>query len=128
MTAGVSRLRTYCDVAIIWLECHEIILAPEAVEDLKALRAFDRTAVRKAIKEHLSFEPTKTSKSHIKRLRQMRHPQYRLRVEEIRIFYDVTDEAVEVLALVPKPEAAAWLERYGEQTDAPNGPDEENDS
>lgn len=107
---------------------YKIILAPEAVEDLKALRAFDRTAVRKAIKEHLSFEPTKTSKSRIKRLRRMRHPQYRLRVEEIRVFYDVTDEAVEVLAIVPKPEAAAWLERYGEQTDAQNRPDEENDS
>jgi mRNA-degrading endonuclease RelE of RelBE toxin-antitoxin system len=107
---------------------YKIILAPEAVEDLKALRAFDRTAVRKAIKEHLSFEPTKTSKSRIKRLRKMRHLQYRLRVEEIRIFYDVTDEAVEVLAIVPKPEAATWLERYGEQTDAQNGPDEENDS
>jgi mRNA-degrading endonuclease RelE of RelBE toxin-antitoxin system len=106
---------------------YKIILAPEAVEDLKALRAFDRTAVRKAIKEHLSFEPTKTSKSRIKRLRRMRHPQYRLRVEEIRVFYDVTEEAVEVLAIVPKPEAAAWLERYGEQANAQNEPNEEND-
>jgi hypothetical protein len=58
----------------------------------------------------------------------MRHPQYRLRVEEIRVFYDVTEEAVEVLAIVPKPEAAAWLERYGEQTDVQNGSDEENNS
>jgi mRNA-degrading endonuclease RelE of RelBE toxin-antitoxin system len=107
---------------------YKIILAPEAVEDLTALRAFDRTAVRKAIKEHLSFEPTKTSKSRIKRLRRMRHPQYRLRVEEMRVFYDVTEEAVEVLAIVPKPEAAAWLDRYGEQPDVQNGSDEENNS
>ena len=107
---------------------YKIILAPEAVEDLKALKAYDRTAVRKAIKDHLSFEPRKISKSRMKRLRRMRHPQYRLRVDEIRIFYDVTDETVEVLAIVPKPEAAAWLERYGKQTDAPNGLDEENDS
>ena len=107
---------------------YKIILAPEAVEDLKTLRAFDRTAVRKAIKEHLSFEPTKTSKSRIKRLRRMRHPQYRLRVEEIRIFYDVTEEAVEVLAIVPKSQASAWLDRYGEQTDVQNGSDEENNS
>jgi mRNA-degrading endonuclease RelE of RelBE toxin-antitoxin system len=106
---------------------YKIILAPEAIEDLKALRAFDQTAVRKAIKDHLSFEPTKTSKSRIKRLRQMRHPQYRLRVAKIRVFYDVTGEAVEVLAIVPKPEAAAWLERYGAQIDAPNGPGEEKD-
>lgn len=106
---------------------YKIILAPEAVEDLKALRAFDRTAVRKAIKEQLSFEPTKTSKSRIKRLRQMRHPQYRLQVNKIRVFYDVIDEAVEVLAIVPKLEAATWLERYGERTDAQNEPAEENE-
>src|SRR5438876_1879010 len=100
---------------------YKIILAPEAVEDLKALRAFERTAVRKAIKEHLSFEPTKTSKSRIKRLRRMRPPQYRLRVDEIRVFYDVTDEAVEVLAIVTKAEAARWLAEHG-TPDAPGGP------
>ena len=44
----------------------------------------------------------------------MRRPQYRLRVEDIRVFYDVTDVAVEVLAIVPKSRAAAWLERYAE--------------
>jgi mRNA interferase RelE/StbE len=81
---------------------YKIILAPEAVEDLRALRAFDRATSRKAIKEHLSFDPTKTSKSRIKRLRKMRHPQYRLRVDEVRVFYDVTDEEVEVLAIVPQ--------------------------
>lgn len=94
---------------------YKIILAPEAVEDLKALRAFDRAAVRDAMKEHLRFAPTKTSKSRIKHLRGMRHPEYRLRVDEIRVFYDVTAETVEILAIVPKSEAAAWLERYGER-------------
>ena len=33
-------------------------------------------------------------------------PQYRLRVGEVRVFYDVTREAVEVLAIVTKAEAA----------------------
>jgi mRNA interferase RelE/StbE len=107
---------------------YEIILAPEAVEDLKALRAFDRTTVRKAIKEHLSFEPTKTSKSRIKRLRRMQHPQYRLRVDEIRVFYDVTDETVEILTVVPKSEASAWLERYGKQPNVQHGSEEEKES
>src|SRR3989304_3205607 len=92
----------------------EIILAPEAGEDFKALKAVDRAAVRAAMEKHLRHEPTKTSRSRIKRLRGMRRPQYRLRVEDVRVFYDVTDEAVEVLAIVPKPEAAAWLERHGE--------------
>ena len=105
---------------------YRIILSPEAVEDLKALRAFDRAAVRDAMKEHLRVAPTKTSKSRIKRLRSMRHPEYRLRVDEIRVFFDVAEETVEILAIVPKAEAAAWLERYGEQTEEQSEPDEEN--
>jgi hypothetical protein len=32
----------------------------------------------------------------------------------IRVFYDVTETAVEVLTILPKSEAQAWLERYGE--------------
>jgi hypothetical protein len=42
-------------------------------------------------------------------------PQYRLRVDdEFRVFYDVTDDAVEVLAIVLKSETDQWLERHGE--------------
>jgi mRNA-degrading endonuclease RelE of RelBE toxin-antitoxin system len=92
----------------------EIILAPEAKEDFKALTANHRAAVRDAMERYLRHEPTKTSRSRIKRLRGMRRPQYRLRVQEVRVFYDVTDEAVEVLAIVAKSQAAVWLERHGE--------------
>ena len=49
------------------------------------------------------------SKSRIKRLRGLDRPQYRLRVDEVRVFYDVTETTVEVLAIVPKAQAAAWL-------------------
>ena len=92
----------------------EIVLAPEAEEDFKALRAKDRAAVRDALEKHLRHEPTKTSRSRIKRLRGIRRPRYRLRIEEIRVFYDVTDETVEVLAIVPKSAAVVWLERCAE--------------
>ena len=36
-----------------------------------------------------------------------------LRVEEVRVFYDVSGSTVEVLAIVPKPEAESWLARCG---------------
>jgi mRNA interferase RelE/StbE len=91
----------------------EIIVAPEAVEDLSALKANARSAVRDALETHLRYEPRKTSRSRIKRLRGLARPQYRLRVGEIRIFYDVSAETVEVLAVVPKSEAAKWLEQFG---------------
>ena len=108
---------------------YDIVLAPEAVEDLDSLKANDRAAVRDAIEEHLRHQPTKVSKSRIKRLRGLSHPQYRLRVgDEFRVFYDVTEERVEILAVVPKAEAAAWLERYGEQVEEQDEPDEEKNS
>ena len=76
----------------------EIILAPEAVEDLRALKANVRSTVHDALETHLRHEPMKTSRSRIKRLRGLARPQYRLRVGEVRVFYDVSSESVEVLA------------------------------
>ena len=90
-----------------------IILAPEAVEDLLSLRANIRATVRAALETHLRHEPTKTSRSRIKRLRGLRRPQYRLRVGEVRVFYDVSGSSVEILAIVEKLEAEAWLVRFG---------------
>jgi mRNA-degrading endonuclease RelE of RelBE toxin-antitoxin system len=90
-----------------------IVLAPEAVEDLRVLKANLRAEVRQVIEEHLRHEPGKTSKSRIKRLRGLSRPQYRLRVGEIRVFYDVAGDAVEVLAIVAKSEAESWLARFG---------------
>ncbi len=55
----------------------------------------------------------KLSRSRIKRLRGTSRPQYRLRVDEIRVFYDVKEGTVEVLAVVEKPEASSWLEKFG---------------
>lgn len=94
---------------------YEIILAAEAVDDLKNLTAHVRAEVCDAMERHLRHEPTKVSRSRIKRLRGLSRPQYRLRVgDEIRVFYDVREEVVEVLAVVPKSEADQWLGRYGE--------------
>ena len=58
-----------------------------------------------------------TSKSRIKRLRGMSKPQFRLRVDEVRIFYDVAEGIVEVLAIVQKSQAQAWLDTLGESNE-----------
>ena len=44
--------------------------------------------------------PRKESKSRIERLDDVDHPQYRLRVGEMRVFHDVTGRRVEVLGIV----------------------------
>jgi mRNA-degrading endonuclease RelE of RelBE toxin-antitoxin system len=91
----------------------EILLSPEAVDDLRRLKTNVRAAVKEALETHLRHEPTKTSRSRLKRLRGLSKPQYRLRVEEVRVFYDVVGSTLEVLAIVPKPEAESWLNQFG---------------
>ena len=90
-----------------------VILAPEAVEDLRRLTANVRTTVRNALETHLRHQPDKVSRSRIKRLRGLRRPQYRLRVDEVRVFYDVSGTTVEILAIVAKSEAESWLAQFG---------------
>jgi mRNA interferase RelE/StbE len=90
----------------------EIVLAPEAVEDLRRLTANVRATVRTALETHLRHEPKKTSR--IKRLRGLLRPQYRLRIDEVRVFYDVSGTTVQVLAIVLKSEAESWLAQFGD--------------
>ena len=92
-----------------------IVLAPEAIEDLRRLKANIRATVRVALETHLRHEPEKASRSRIKRLHGLRRPQYRLRVGEMRVFYDVSDTTVQILAIVAKSEAEAWLAQFGSQ-------------
>ncbi len=99
---------------------YEIIVAPEAAVSYNSLPAYHRAQVRDALERHLRYEPTRVSKSRIKRLRGLSQPQYRLRVGEVRVFYDVTTQAVEVLAIVTKAEAATWLAAHG-TPDPPSG-------
>jgi mRNA-degrading endonuclease RelE of RelBE toxin-antitoxin system len=93
---------------------YNVILSQEAVEDLRGLKANLRATVRDAIETHLRYTPTRTSKSRIKRLRGLSRPQFRLRVDDVRVYYDVTRDSVEILAIIPKSEADAWLARAGE--------------
>jgi addiction module RelE/StbE family toxin len=93
---------------------YEIILSPEAVRDLKSLAAHDRAKVKDLIELHLRHTPMRVSKSRIKKLRGLRHPQFRLRIDDFRLFYDVEDGTVQILAIILKSKAAQWLKQAGE--------------
>ena len=47
----------------------------------------------------------------------MTRPQYRLRVDELRIFYDIGVGEVQVLAIVSKEQADDWLAESGQPAD-----------
>jgi mRNA-degrading endonuclease RelE of RelBE toxin-antitoxin system len=75
------------------------------------LRRVDRAKVLDRIEKHLTHQPTVQSRSRIEHLRPGTYPPYRLRVEDIRVYYDVGEarNLVVVLGIVPKSESAAWL-------------------
>jgi mRNA interferase RelE/StbE len=74
----------------------------EAQDDLKRLRALDRSAVLAVINVHLVNEPTRESRSRIKKTRQPFWCQYRLRIGEFRAYYNVEGECVRVLRVLEK--------------------------
>ena len=80
--------------------------------------------MKDALEVHLRHEPAKVSRSRIKRLRGLARPRYRLRVGDIRVFYDIGTEAVEILTIVEKTEAQAWLDQES-TPDANGGPRED---
>ena len=93
---------------------YEIIFAPQAVKDFKRLSAHERSLLRDEIETHLRYSPEKTARSRIKRLLGLKKPQYRLRVGEMRVFHDIAESQVHILAIIEKQKAVAWLENTGE--------------
>jgi mRNA-degrading endonuclease RelE of RelBE toxin-antitoxin system len=91
----------------------EIELVSEAKDDLKRLRKTDQVKILDRIERHLSHEPTRQSRSRIKRLGGRVFPPFRLRVDEFRIYYDVfeAERKVVIYGVIRKPDSEAWLAR-----------------
>ena len=83
-------------------EPYDVRYADEAVKDLRAMRAFDQRAVLEGIEIHLLLQPKYVSKSRIKLMNQPSWSQYRLRVGDFRIYYDVDDDPVTTLSRWPE--------------------------
>jgi mRNA interferase RelE/StbE len=92
---------------------HKVDFDPLAVNDLKRLRAFDRSAIIETIDRILTSAPTRGGKSRIKRLRGIDSPQYRLRVGEFRVFYDVQETNVYILRILSKSDVEEYLKELG---------------
>jgi mRNA-degrading endonuclease RelE of RelBE toxin-antitoxin system len=83
---------------------YEIRYANEAVDDIRGMRKFDQRKVLEGIEIHLTHQPRFVSKSRIKAMSQPFWSQYRLRVDEFRVYYDVNDKdrIVNVLRVLMK--------------------------
>ena len=94
------------------MAAYEIVLKHSAIADLDALRKFDAAQIADAMEKHLRHNPTKESKSRIKRLRGLSSPDYRLRVGDYRVFYAVDKDGrrVEVLRVMHKEQTVSYYE------------------
>jgi mRNA interferase RelE/StbE len=86
---------------------------PQALEDLRSLPARHRSKILDLIQSLLGSNPTILSKSRIKKLTGIETPQYRMRVDEFRVFYDVSARRVHVLRVTSKEEADEYLRSMG---------------
>ena len=89
---------------------YEIQYSDEALEQLKRLRAFDRATILDQIEQVLSVNPMLVSKARIKQLRQPAPTQFRLRVGEFRVFYDLDEQTVSVIQILTKEDSIKFLE------------------
>ncbi len=92
------------------MDTYEIRLKPTAIRDMDKLRKFDAARVADGMEKHLGRVPVKESKSRIKRLRGISDPDYRLRIGDYRVFYDVTGDRVDVLRVMHKNDTHEYYE------------------
>ncbi len=75
-----------------------IELTPEAADDLGSMRTFDARKVAAAMEAQLMHEPTRETRNR-KRLRPNELAEWELRVDLFRVFYDVLEDVVRVVAI-----------------------------
>jgi mRNA interferase RelE/StbE len=87
-----------------------IVVRPPAADQIRRLRRLDAVAILDAIETHLRNEPDRVSRSRIKRLRGRHATTYRLRVGDFRVFYDVGEAEVVVIAVLHKRDTTAFYQ------------------
>lgn len=87
---------------------YSIHLKPSAIDDLDSLRKFDVTKILDGIEEHLKWEPLKESRSRIKKLKGKQPVEFRLRIDDWRVFYNVTENEVWILRILRKQDTISF--------------------
>ena len=94
---------------------YRIVFDNDALSDLAGIRTFERRAITDLIQKFLGDAPTRVSQTRIKRLRGYESPQYRLRVGDFRVLYDVIGDEVLVLRVLAKSDVAEYLREMGRE-------------
>jgi mRNA interferase RelE/StbE len=89
----------------------EIELKEEAIRALRKIKPYHARRILAALDRHLRLEPERTSKSRIKKLRGQQRATFRLRAGDYRVFYDVAEHVVSVVAILHKSETPKFYEK-----------------
>ena len=83
---------------------HTIQFDRDAVDDLRRLRKRDQTTILSQVQRYLVHQPTQEQGARSKALEQPAASQFRLRIGEFRVYYDVDeeDQRVDVLRVMKK--------------------------
>lgn len=79
---------------------------------MEKLRTYERVEIASNIRSVLAVNPTLTSQSRVKRLDQPAPSQYRLRVRDYRVFYEVDDATVLIARVLIKADAERLANEY----------------
>ena len=91
-------------------------MKPSAIDDLDRLRRYDAATVADGIEDFLAHEPTRQSRSRMKRLQGVQKADYRLRLGDYRVFYnvDTAERRVDVLRILHKERTREFYEEEQE--------------
>ena len=92
---------------------YQIILKPQAIEDLDKIQKYYASKIIDGIEIHLSYRPDFLSKSRIKRLRGKQESDFRLRIDDYRIFYNIDklEKVVYILRILHKNETTQFYRK-----------------
>jgi mRNA-degrading endonuclease RelE of RelBE toxin-antitoxin system len=80
----------------------------EAGNALKRVRSHDRASILDQIQRILTVNPTLESRARIKKLREPAPTQYRLRVGEFSVFYNVKGDDVFIVGVMAKEDVGSY--------------------
>lgn len=78
---------------------YEIVITAAASDDLKEFSKYDRNTILDAISLHLTHQPRQESRSRFKKLVQPAISEFRLRVGDFRVYYDVIEDDLRVTVM-----------------------------
>ena len=93
---------------------YEILITTAAENDLSDFSAFEVNTILDTIELHLTHQPRQESRSRIKNLIQPAISEFRLRVGDFRVYYDVIDDDHRVVILHMYKKGRQTTPREGE--------------